>query len=84
MTANPEMSRASSLDLLLMPLPAPNPHAGCARPLGIRLCIERVYGALPFLTEQEQVRAHEWLRIAEDDQRQYQGRIVWQEDPARA
>jgi hypothetical protein len=84
MTANPEMSRTSSLELLLMPLPPPNPHAACTRALGIRMRIEQVYGALPFLTEQEQARAHAWLRIAEDDQRQYQGRIVWQEDPARA
>lgn len=80
---NAPIDRQSALDLLLMPLPPPNPHAPMLRPLGIRLCIERVYGALPFLTEEEQLRAREWLRIAEDDQRQYKGRITWQDDPAR-
>lgn len=84
MTVKPVLCRESQLNLLLMPLPCPSKHAYCPRPVGVRLRIERVYGALPFLNEQEQARAKEWLRIAEDDQRQYQGRITWQEDPARA
>lgn len=77
------ISRTSALELLLMPLPPPDEHQrrGCERAVGVRLRIEQVYGALPFLTDEEQARAREWLRVAEDDQKQYQGRITWLEDP---
>lgn len=78
-----KMSRASALEVLLRPLPPPLEKLGMQRAVGVRIRIEQVYGALPFLDDEEQARAREWLRIAEDDQRQYQGKLTWQENRDR-
>lgn len=78
-----KLSRASALELMLRPLPPPVEKLDMQRAVGVRLRIEHVYGALPFLTDEEQSRAKAWLRVAEDDQRQYQGKLTWQENRDR-
>lgn len=83
MNSSLKLDRNTALSLLLLPLPTVTKHGACPRPVGIRLRIERVYGALPFLTDEEQAKAREWLRVAEEEQRQYQGRITWLDDRAR-
>lgn len=74
---NLNLDRVTTLDFLLRPLPVQGD------PLGIQLRLESVHGALPFLTEPEQERAQAWIRMAEAEQRQYKGRLVWQENQAR-
>lgn len=78
-----KLDRKTALSLLLLPLPTVSKHNSCPRPVGVRLRIERVYGAMPFLTDEEQAKARAWLELAEAEQRQYKGRITWQDDQAR-
>lgn len=83
MPRDTDFNREAALNLLLIPLQEQRWNSGFERPVAVRLAAERVYGAMPFLTAEEQARAQEWLRIAEEDQRQYKGKITWQENPAR-